>query len=74
MSFGKQIATRRRKAELTQQQLAVMVGISQSYLAGIETDKVPLNHSTVAKIIEALGVENPKPLIRVAARQEGWNV
>lgn len=48
------IALRRRALRLTQNQLAILSGVSQSYIAKLESGKIEPSYSKVQSILEAL--------------------
>ncbi|MDD1670282.1 MAG: CBS domain-containing protein [Methanomicrobiales archaeon] len=58
-----EIRTRRVKLKLTQTELAIMAGISQSMIARIESDSVDPRVSTLKRIVDVLS-ESGKPPYR----------
>ena len=54
--IGKRVATARKAAELTQEQLAAKVGISREYLARLEGGAHEPTLTTIVKVARALGV------------------
>lgn len=52
MKLGRLIRDARRKAGLTQQELAIMSGTSRSYISRIENDRSDVELATLKKIIE----------------------
>ncbi|MEN2985502.1 MAG: helix-turn-helix transcriptional regulator [Thermodesulfovibrionaceae bacterium] len=54
--IGKIIKEGREKANISQRKLAAMCGISRQHLKNIESGKVDVRISTLAKISEALGI------------------
>ncbi len=60
-TFGARLAEVRRRAGMTQQQLAGLCAMSRSYLAGVETGQHNLGVAKVIRLAEAMGV-NPTVL------------
>lgn len=56
MSLGQRVRRQRQALELTQQQLAVSLGLTSQHLSAVEQDKRALSLSTLAKLAEELGV------------------
>ncbi|MGE0492314.1 MAG: helix-turn-helix domain-containing protein [Vulcanimicrobiota bacterium] len=56
MSIGQIIAKHRKQKGLKQRELADLVGVSQSYVASWETDRVNPRMGTLEKVAEALEV------------------
>jgi DNA-binding XRE family transcriptional regulator len=52
LSLGRHIRDARRKAGLTQQELAIMSGTSRTYISRIENEKSDVELATLKKIIE----------------------
>ena len=56
MNLGRRIKERRQALELTQQQLAEVIGLTPQHISAIEQDKRAPSLSSLAKIAEELGV------------------
>lgn len=74
--FGKRVASARRKAELTQLELGVRVGLSRASVANIEAGRQRIVLHQAIEISEALGLTSmaellPTDLIRPAAVASG---
>ncbi|NHE59330.1 helix-turn-helix domain-containing protein [Cyclobacterium sp. GBPx2] len=52
MKLGRLIRDARRKAGLTQQELAILSGTSRTYISRIENDRSDVELATLKKIIE----------------------
>ncbi|MGD8506328.1 MAG: CBS domain-containing protein [Candidatus Bathyarchaeota archaeon] len=68
MVTGSTIKKLRIETELTQRQLAELVGISQAHIAKIEKGKVDPRLSTVNRILQVLTEEQGKKCIEVMTR------
>ncbi|MDO5437098.1 MAG: helix-turn-helix transcriptional regulator [bacterium] len=55
--FGKNVKIERIKLDLTQEQLAEKLGMSQNYLACIECGRQNMSLGKILELSEALGVE-----------------
>jgi DNA-binding XRE family transcriptional regulator len=62
-SFGNLIKTARKKAGLTQEQLAIKSGTTRFYISRVENNKTDLELSTFRKIVEAGLGKNLKVII-----------
>lgn len=56
MSLGQRVRRQRQALKLTQQQLAVSLGLTSQHLSAVEQDKRSPSLSTLAKLAEELGV------------------
>lgn len=56
MSIGKRIRKRRQELKLTQEDLARALGLTPQHISGIEQDKRSPSLSSLAKLVEELGV------------------
>ena len=55
--FGREVASRRVKLDLSQEELAANVNSNQNYLSGIETGKANPSLLYMKKLAAALGIE-----------------
>ena len=53
--LGKNIATQRHAARMTQEQLAAKIGTKKSYISRIENGHADIQLSTLFKIFQGLG-------------------
>lgn len=60
--FGKNIRTTRRKADLTQQQVADKAKLHVNYYARIERGEENPSYEVIEKIVKALGVKSEEVL------------
>ena len=56
-TFGEMIRERRRKLDMTQQQLAERIGVSTPFIGHLESDKRHPSDHTVRRLAEVLGLE-----------------
>jgi transcriptional regulator with XRE-family HTH domain len=56
-TFGEMIRERRRKLDMTQQQLAERIGVSTPFVGHLESDKRHPSDHTVRRLAEVLGLE-----------------
>ena len=61
--FGKNVKIERIKKDLTQEQLAEIMNVSQNYIASIERGKANMSLAKVLELSESLGVKIEKLLI-----------
>src|SRR3712207_237734 len=63
-SFGPFLRYLRRRAQITQRELAIAVGYSESHIARLEQDQRRPNHSIIlALFVPALGLEDEPELV-----------
>lgn len=56
-ALGKLISDARKKAGLTQKELAYRVGSQKSHISEYENGKIKVSPKTLAKIVEVLGLD-----------------
>ena len=61
--FGKNVKIERIKKDLTQEQFAEIMGVSQNYIANIECGKANMSLAKVLELANFLNVEIDKLLI-----------
>ena len=61
--FGKNVKIERIKKDLTQEQLAEIMGVSQNYVANIECGKANMSLAKVLELANFLNIEIEKLLI-----------
>ena len=61
--FGKNVKIERIKKDLTQEQLAEIMGVSQNYVANIECGKANMSLAKVLELASFLNVDIEKLLI-----------
>lgn len=61
-AIGKRIRKARKKQNLTQEQLAEMIGVKPAHISNIESGKKPFSFKTFARLYKALKV-NPDSLL-----------
>lgn len=61
--FGKNVKIERIKKDLTQEQLAEIMGVSQNYVANIECGKANMSLAKVLELANFLNVDIEKLLI-----------
>lgn len=55
-AIGKRIKIARIKADLTQEKLSKMVGVSPTHMSNVETETTRVNLTTIVGIANALGI------------------
>ena len=61
--FGKNVKIERIKKDLTQEQLAEIMGVSQNYVANIECGKANMSLGKILELSKYIGVDISKLLI-----------
>lgn len=61
--LGKRIKTTREQQGISQRSFALMTGISQPYLSGVERGEISVGFNNLCKIADGLGIE-PADLVR----------
>lgn len=60
--FGKNVKIERIKKDLTQEQLAEIMGVSQNYVAGIESGKANMSLAKVLELANFMNIDISKLL------------
>jgi transcriptional regulator with XRE-family HTH domain len=68
--LGQAIRIQRRRANVSQRELAEEIGTQQSYISEIETGKRLMSLATLGRLADALGIR-PSELLRAAERRGG---
>lgn len=61
--FGKNVKIERIKKDLTQEQLAEIMGVSQNYVANIECGKANMSLGKILELSKYIGVDISKLLV-----------
>ena len=61
--FGKNVKIERIKKDLTQEQLAEIMGVSQNYVANIECGKANMSLGKILELSKFIGIDIDKLLI-----------
>lgn len=79
MSIGEKIKAARKKADMTQQELATKCNISRSYLGNIELNKYNPSVDTLRRIAESLDVQtsalldDQASILEITAADNGYS-
>lgn len=69
--IGEEIRKARRRAGLTQEEVAFRARIDRSYLSQVETDKYNVSLEMFLRICDAIGVSSVELLGRIESHRKG---